>query len=62
VDLLTVSEVELMTQIVQSPSASRFIQERIGPTAATVQRRDWDRLIRELAKLAILPEVEAPGD
>jgi hypothetical protein len=62
VDLLTVSDAEIMTQIVQSPAASRYIRERIGPAAATVRRGDWNRLIRELAKLAILPEVKASGD
>jgi len=60
VDLLTVSGEEVMTQIIRSPSASRYIIKQIGPTAATVRRREWTRLIEELGRLAILPEVVAP--
>ena len=62
VDLLTVSGEEIMTQIIRSPSASRYIVERIGPTAATVRRREWSKLIRELGRLAILPEVVVPDE
>lgn len=60
VDLLTVSAETIMTQIVRSPTASRYIVERIGPTAATVRRREWSKLVEELGKLAILPEIEPP--
>jgi hypothetical protein len=56
--LLRLSSEELMDQVTSSPTLSRLIQERIGPTTATVHEKDWERVIGALAKMGLLPEVD----
>jgi hypothetical protein len=55
--MLRISSEELMNQVTASPTLSRLILERIGPTAATVREQDWERVIGALEDLGLLPEV-----
>jgi hypothetical protein len=54
--LLRLSDEELMDRIASSPRLARFIEERIGPTAALVRQQDWRQVIARLGDMGLLPE------
>jgi hypothetical protein len=56
--ILRISSEELMNQVTASPTLSRLIRERIGPTAAIVREQDWKQLIGALGEMGLLPEVD----
>ncbi len=62
--LLRVSDAEILDQITASPRLNRLLDHRVGPTAALVKDRDCPRLIVELGKMGLLPDVdlEVGGD
>ncbi|MGD8998211.1 MAG: helicase-associated domain-containing protein [Anaerolineae bacterium] len=58
--VLRISSEELMNQVTASPALSHLVGERIGPTAVTVPRQDWEQVIGALGEMGLLPEVEGP--
>jgi hypothetical protein len=59
--ILRISSEELLGQILSSPSLSRFIRERIGPTTAIVGEEDWEQVIAALGEMGLLPDVDGPS-
>lgn len=55
--LLRLDDEDLMDQIISSPRTRRLIDERIGPKAALVRERDWQRLIAALEGMGLLSEI-----
>jgi hypothetical protein len=55
--VLTLSDEELMDQVVSAPRLVDLIEERVGPTAALVHRQDWPRVVARLAEMGLLPEI-----
>jgi hypothetical protein len=58
--ILRISSEDLMNQVNSSPTLSRLIGERIGPTAAIVRKQDWEKVIGALGEMGLLPEVDRP--
>jgi hypothetical protein len=58
--ILRISSEDLMNQVNSSPTLSRLIGERIGPTAAIVRKQDWEKVIGALGEMGLLPEVDGP--
>jgi hypothetical protein len=56
--ILQISTEELMNQVTASPTLSRLIRERIGPTVVTVREQDWEQVIGALEEMGLLPEVD----
>jgi hypothetical protein len=56
--ILRIASEELMNQVTSSPSLSRLIAERIGPTTALVREEDWQRVIRALGEMGLLTEAD----
>ena len=56
--MLRVFDEELMDQVVHSRTLGGLILERVGPTAATVRRQDWERIIGALEELGLLADAD----
>ena len=62
VTLLQVSDEEILDQVMASARASRLLDRRVGPAAALVKERNWSRLVVELGKMGLLPDVDVEKD
>jgi len=56
--LLQVKDELILQELQALPQTRPYLREIISPTAATVAKKDWPRLVEELRKLGYLPHVE----
>jgi hypothetical protein len=56
--LLQVKDELILQKLETLPQIRPYLREIISPTAATVAKRDWPRLVEQLQKLGYLPHVE----
>jgi len=60
--VLRLADEKLMERILATPSTRNLVQERIGPSAALVRKRDWKRLVTALAEMGLLSDVVGIDD